>query len=114
MHELSIALGILDRVAEEAERHGATRVLAVHMKLGVFSGVVKEALLSAYNLARENTDLQDAELRIEEVPLQVHCPACAATRDVVSLQQLSCRQCGAPTPELISGRELEITALEIQ
>ena len=43
MHELSIALSILDLAAEEAGRRGG-RVVAVHLKLGPLSGVVKEAL----------------------------------------------------------------------
>ena len=49
MHELSIALSLLDQVAEEAERRGGVQVHAIHLRLGPLSGVVKEALLSAYN-----------------------------------------------------------------
>jgi Zn finger protein HypA/HybF involved in hydrogenase expression len=41
MHELSIALGILDVAGEEAQRHGG-RVAAIHLKLGPLAGVVKE------------------------------------------------------------------------
>ena len=67
MHELSIALSILDFAAEEAERRGG-RVVAVHLRLGPLSGVVKEALLSAYELAREGTPLAAAALVVEEVP----------------------------------------------
>ena len=50
MHELSIALSLLDQVAEEAERRGGVQVHAIHLRLGPLSGVVKEALLSAYEL----------------------------------------------------------------
>ncbi len=56
MHELSIALSILD-IAEEEAGDRVGRVAAVHLKLGPLSGVVKEALLSAYDLAREGTAL---------------------------------------------------------
>ena len=59
MHELSIALSILDLAAEEAERHGG-RVAAVHLRLGPLAGVVKDALVSAYDLAREGTPLARA------------------------------------------------------
>jgi hydrogenase nickel incorporation protein HypA/HybF len=57
MHELSIALSIIDAACEEAERHAGARVVAVHLKLGPLSGVVKEALVSAYELAREGSPL---------------------------------------------------------
>ena len=113
MHELSIALSILDLAAEEAERHGG-RVAAVHLKLGPLSGVVKEALLSAYDLAREGTPLAQAELVVAETPLVAWCPACAAERTLASPQALCCPDCGAPTPEVVSGRELEVVALEIE
>jgi hydrogenase nickel incorporation protein HypA/HybF len=112
MHELSIALSILDLVAEEAERRGG-RVVAVHLKLGPLSGVVKDALLSAYDLAREGTSLAGAELLIEEVPVVARCSACAAERTLV-FPQLCCPTCGAPTPDVVSGRELEVVALEIE
>ena len=63
MHELSIALGIVDIAEEESGRRGGVAVLAVHVKLGPLSGVVKEALLSAYELARENSLLADCAAR---------------------------------------------------
>ena len=75
MHELSIALSILDVAAEEAERQGGGRVVAVHLKLGPLSGVVKEALLSAYELAREGSRLD--RLRIwssRRSPVVAYCP----------------------------------------
>ncbi len=113
MHELSIALGILDVAAEEAERHPG-RVVAVHLKLGPLSGVVKEALLLAYDLAREGTPLERAELVVEEVPVVAWCPVCAAERALASIQQLCCPDCGEPTPRVVRGRELEVVALEIE
>jgi hydrogenase nickel incorporation protein HypA/HybF len=112
MHELSIALSILDLVEEEAERQDG-RVTAIHLRLGPLSGVVKDALLSAYSLARENTPLVVAELVIEEVPLVVHCPACSEPRTLASPQMLCCPDCGTPTPDVISGRELEVFAIEV-
>ncbi len=113
MHELSIALSILEIVGEEAERQGG-RVAVVHLKLGPLSGVVGKALLSAYDLAREGTGLAGAELVIEEVALTAYCPACAGVRTLASVQDLRCPDCGAPTPRVVTGRELEVVAMEIE
>ena len=44
MHELSIALSIVEGVEAEAKARGIPRVVAVHLKHGPLSGVVKEAL----------------------------------------------------------------------
>ncbi|SRR5579871_3442472 len=113
MHELSIALGILDVATEEAERRGG-RVTAVHLKLGPLAGVVKEALLSAYDLAREGTPLEQAALVVEEVPVVAYCAACATERKPASVQLLCCPVCGTPMPRVVCGRELEVFALEIE
>jgi len=114
MHELSIALNILDIAAEETKRQGGGRVAAIHMRLGPLSGVVKDALLSAYELARDASTLGDSRLIIEEVPLVVYCPACRGKRTLASAQEFCCPDCGTPTPDIIHGREMEVVALEIE
>ena len=114
MHELSIAMSILDLAAEEAAKHGNARVTHLHVKLGPLSGVVRSALLSAYELARLGSSLEEAELVIQEVPVLVHCSVCASTQSAVSPQDIRCGQCGTPTSEVLGGRELELVAMEIQ
>jgi hydrogenase nickel incorporation protein HypA/HybF len=114
MHELSIALSILDIAGQEAERQGGGRVVAIHLRLGPLSGVVKDALLSSYNLAREHTGLAAATLVIEETPLVAYCPTCAAPRTLPTPWLLTCPVCGTLTPDVQSGRELEVVALEVE
>jgi hydrogenase nickel incorporation protein HypA/HybF len=113
MHELSIALNILDLAAEEAERHGGGRVESIQLRLGPLSGVVKEALLGAFEIARESSAMPNAELIIEETQLVANCPTCGTSRAVVSVQDLCCTQCGTPSPVLTSGQELELVGLTI-
>jgi hydrogenase nickel incorporation protein HypA/HybF len=112
MHELSIALSIIEGAEEEAARHGG-RVTAVHLRLGPLSGVVKDALLFSYELACENTSLAGSRLVIEESPVIVYCTQCAAERPIESIQSLCCPVCGEPAPEVVQGRELELVALEL-
>lgn len=114
MHELSIAMSILDIAAEEAERRGGVHINSVHIKLGPLSGVIKEALLSAYELAREGSVCADARLLVEDVPVVVYCEVCRAERAVESIQSICCTLCGEPAAKIVSGRELEITAMEIE
>ena len=100
-------------VEEEAERRGA-EVDAIHVKLGALSGVVKEALLAAYEMARTETSLDSARLVIEDVPVLIYCPQCRAPRSVPSVQQLSCSECETPSGEILQGRELQVAALELR
>lgn len=113
MHELSIALSIVEMAEEEARRRSA-QVNAVHLKLGTLSGVVKEALLFSYDLACEGTALEGSRLVIEEVPTVVYCPVCKEERGLPSIQSFCCPVCDGPTPEVLQGKELEVVALEIQ
>jgi len=114
MHELSIAMSIVEMAQEEAAQRGGVQVTAVHLKLGALSGVVKEALVSAYELACDETPLQGSRLVIEEVPVVVFCPSCQAQRAISSVQLFCCAECGTPASEIVQGKELEVVALEIE
>lgn len=114
MHELSIALSIIDTATEEAARRGAAQVNAVHLKLGPLSGVVKDALLFSYELACDGTALAGSKLIIEEMPVVVFCSSCEGERVIQSIQSFSCPDCGTLTPEVRKGAELEVFAMEIE
>jgi len=113
LHELSIAMSIIEMAEEEAERRGGVRVNAIHLKLGDLSGVVEDALQLSYEMASYGSTLQGSRLLIEKVPVTVYCPRCCKQRQLESIQNFSCPECGVPTPEIIHGRELEVFALEI-
>jgi|SRR5579862_1564680 hydrogenase nickel incorporation protein HypA/HybF len=114
MHELSIAMSIVEMAEEEAEQRGGVQISAVYLKLGVLSGVVKEALLSSYEMACEGTVLLGSRLVVEEVPVIVFCPRCQMRRSLSSVQLFCCAECGTPTSEIVQGKEIEVVALEIE
>src|SRR5271167_4666331 len=114
MHELSIALSIVEMAQEESEARGGIPIQAIHLKLGRLSGVVKEALLSSYEMACCDTPLEGSQLLIEEVPIEVFCQKCAGPQILDSMQWFCCPQCGEPTTEVLRGRELQVVALEIR
>src|ERR1700693_4754887 len=113
MHELSIAMSIVELAEEEAEQRGVG-IRAVHLKLGPLSGVAKRALLSAYEMACEQTILEGSQLIIEEIPIEVYCAKCEAARTLTSMQWFICPVCENPVSEVLRGKELEVAALEIQ
>lgn len=113
MHELSIALSMIEMATEEASRHGGARVNALHLKLGALSGVVKDALLFSYEVATIGTPLEGSCLLIEEVPVVVYCPECQAEHELESVQRFCCPVCGTLTSEVVRGKELEFVTLEL-
>jgi hydrogenase nickel incorporation protein HypA/HybF len=114
MHELSIAMSIVEMAEEESGRRGGMQIKAVHLRLGLLSGVVKGALLSSYEMACEDTLLAGSQLVIEEVPVIVFCRQCDAQRPVHSTQMFCCSECGTPTSEVVQGKELMVVGLEVE
>ncbi len=114
VHELSIALSLVDAACEAAAPLGHVRVEALHVRLGAMSGVVKEALAFSFDLAARGTPIDGARLDIEDVPVTAHCPACGADRTLEPASfALRCPVCDGPLTGLVHGREMELTALEV-
>jgi hydrogenase nickel incorporation protein HypA/HybF len=113
MHELSIAMGIVDAALDESQSRGV-QVTAVHLRLGALSGVVKDALLFSYEVACQGTPLEGSQLIVEDLPVVIFCSECQATRTLPSVQSFICPECGAPTMDIRQGKELEVFALEIE
>ena len=112
MHEASIALDLI-RVAETVVlEHGGGRVLALTVRIGQWSAVVPEALRAAFPAAAEGSLLAGARLSIVTVPGVGACPQHGPVQlDLMS--GLRCPICGAPTPKLVQGDELELDELEL-
>jgi len=113
MHELSIAMGIVEAATDEAQRRGV-QVSAVHLRLGALSGVVKDALLFSYEVACQDTPLAGSKLIVEDVPIVIFCGQCNGERTLNTLQSFACPECGTPTMNIIRGKELEVFALEVE
>jgi hydrogenase nickel incorporation protein HypA/HybF len=113
MHELSIAMSVLEAMEEQSLQRGGARITAVYLKIGPLSGVEPEALRSAFELAREATEFADCRMEIEEIPVLIHCPKCLMDRPVESIQLMACAVCGTSSADVASGRELEVSAMEI-
>lgn len=113
MHELSIAISIIDRVAEVLEERGGGKVEAVHLRIGAFSGVQKDALEFAYEFACEGTSLAGSRLIVEDVPLRIYCSGCRMERAPRSLYELCCSACSAPAERIAQGNEMELKAFEV-
>lgn len=111
MHELSIALALIDAASEERQGLGDVRVEALHVRIGRLAAVVPDALRFSFELAAEGTAIAGARLEIESAPVVVSCTTCGRST-LEGLMVLRCPRCEG-TAELVSGRELELKALEV-
>lgn len=113
MHELSVALGLLEGVQVTAAREGIARVTAVHVRVGALSGIAPDALAFSWELATEGTIAERSALRIEDVPLVVYCERCGTERKPRAATGLTCPVCTNICPTIVRGRELQLVAMEV-
>ncbi|MGW9206182.1 hydrogenase maturation nickel metallochaperone HypA/HybF [Embleya sp. NPDC055664] len=108
MHEMSIALAVIEQVEAVAARTGERAALTVRLRVGELAGVVPDALAFAFEVARAETVLRDAELVVEGVPGRARCGVCAVEWAVGVPPDLCCPECAGASTELLCGRELQI------
>jgi hydrogenase nickel incorporation protein HypA/HybF len=65
MHELSIALSLVDTVCDELPQLGRVSVRSVRVRVGDLSGVVADALAFAFDIACGDTPIAGARLDLE-------------------------------------------------
>ena len=114
MHELSIALSVVEAASDAVRDAGEDRrIESVQLRVGALSGVVVEALVFSWDVAAAGTPCQGARLEVEPVPVRVHCPACDADSELESPNRFRCALCGEPTGDVVAGRELDLVSLEL-
>ncbi len=114
MHELSIAYSLVELASQSAHDAGATRVRAVHLRLGALSGVVRGALEFGYEIATADTLLAHSQLHVKELPVHIYCASCQEVVELHSVQRFRCPLCDTPSGDIRQGRELEIESIEIE
>ncbi len=113
MHEMGIAIQIVE-IATASIPAELKNVLVerVNLKVGKLAAVVPESLRFCFQIAAQDTLLRNAELNIEEIQVVVRCKECRA-QDTISDPVFRCQHCNSSFVEIISGRELDITSIEI-
>ncbi len=113
MHEISVALSLLEGVESTAREQGIDRVIAVHVRVGAMSGVVREALVFSWDVVTAETICDGSQLRVEVVPLVVYCERCEGERAPRPGSGLLCPECASVSPRIVRGREMQLVAMEV-
>jgi hydrogenase nickel incorporation protein HypA/HybF len=108
MHELSIAVSVVDAVCERA---AGRSVHSVRLRVGALTAVVPEAMRFCFDLAVEGTVAEGARLDIEQRPGAARCRSCGA--DVELTDPILLCPCGSADLEVTAGRELQIVSMEV-
>ncbi len=110
MHEMSIAMGLIQQVEAAAAAHDATAVETVEIEAGLLKQIVPEALQLAWEAVREGTVAEDAELTVIETAPAARCRECDCKFEP-EIDNYLCPQCGRADVEITAGNDIVLTSL---
>ncbi|MBN1928050.1 MAG: hydrogenase maturation nickel metallochaperone HypA [Chlorobiaceae bacterium] len=113
MHEMSIALSVIDAVTEKARQEGCSKVTGIELVVGRLAGVEVEALKFCFSAACRDTAADGAELFIDEREAFGQCEACGERFPVTSFYA-KCPSCGQFRVTVESGQELAVRSITIE
>ena len=113
MHEVGVAEGIIKRVLDVAAENNAVSVKTIGLKIGSFSGVEPRSLEFALECLKADTLAKDSKVDIEFVIANGVCAECGKSSSPGAFLSV-CTHCGSPLLEIVSGKEFEISYIDIE
>lgn len=114
MHEVSIAQGMLDIALGYCDKNSHTAIKSITVKIGKAAGLVPDALRFAFETLRNGTIAENAVLIIDEVPVSGTCNSCGKQFTVDDAYVIQCPLCGSLSLKVETGRELNISEMEVE
>ena len=112
MHEISVMQSAMEIAMEQAKANNAQQIHRVNMRVGALAGVIPDSLEFAFDIVVQGTMAEGAKLEIEYVPALCHCTNCGSEFEPKDFFY-ECPNCSALTVELLHGKELELSYLEV-
>ena len=104
MHEVSIALGMVDELTRIARENNAKKITLIKLKIGKMSGIVIDSLKFAFDAIKlEHPIMTSAEIIINEIPLIYECNECNTKFETEDIYFPECTNCKSYNLMVISG-----------
>lgn len=113
MHELSIAMSIVDIASRQAEAASAEKVTQIELDIGMLSGIELESLEFALSVATRDSMFEFTNFKINRIDALCECRACKHLY-APGADFGPCPNCGKHEPEFIKGKELQIKSLLVE
>ncbi|MBK9292756.1 MAG: hydrogenase maturation nickel metallochaperone HypA [Bacteroidetes bacterium] len=112
MHELSIALNIMEIVDAEARAAGADEVSKIELEIGSWSGVEPDAIEMAMAEAIRETIASKAKVVFHWRKAMAACEDCCNEFEPEDIFKI-CPYCNSLNTHLLTGKELNIKSIEV-
>jgi hydrogenase nickel incorporation protein HypA/HybF len=112
MHEMAIAVNIVDLAHAYVRLSAGERIGQVEIGIGPLAGVMQEALQFCFEAAARNTHAEGAQLVIINTKAKARCCGCWRTIDIKQHGTV-CPECHGFL-EVLAGDELTLRAVTIE
>ncbi|MCP4604124.1 MAG: hydrogenase maturation nickel metallochaperone HypA [Proteobacteria bacterium] len=112
MHEMGIAIRIMEIVKQSMPTDEDVVVKSINLKVGKLTAVVPSSLRMCMEVVTMDTPVAGAKLNFTEVPVRLKCLECKEISEIEEAPFI-CSSCGSPKTEAISGSELFIESIEV-
>jgi hydrogenase nickel incorporation protein HypA/HybF len=113
MHEASIAMSLIETVSELCLKEGYHSIESVRLKVGKAAGLLPDALVFAFDMAKAGTPASQAELIIEYIPIGGFCRECGTQFESEERYIFSCPECNSGAIKITRGNEMQIIDMEV-
>jgi hydrogenase nickel incorporation protein HypA/HybF len=113
MHELGLAVQVMEIVERNLPTERNVRVKKIHLRVGGLTTVVPSILRTCMEAVTRNTVAEGAELMLTEVPAEIECRSCRAVSRIDE-PPFICPVCGAFRVDIISGRDNYVESIEVE
>jgi len=113
VHELYVAESLLNTVLDEARKAQATRILAINVNIGEFSGIEEDCIKFYFEILSKDTPALGAKLNISYKKAEFKCGACKKTFDRVGFR-FACPFCGSYGLLTDQGGGLFLESIEVE
>ena len=114
MHEMSIAMSIVEIVNGELESLGITKnVEKIIFRAGILSAIVPQSLQFNFDILKSQSErMKNATLEIIQVPLTIRCTECGDVSKP-EIPAFVCPRCGKPV-EILEGHGMKVESVVVE
>ncbi len=112
MHEMALCESLVQVLEEQAAGQNFSRVHRVWLEIGALAAIEPEAMRFSFPIVARGTLAEGAELATEMVDGEAWCMPCSA-RVAVSRHGEGCPRCGSHQLQILEGRQMRISRMEV-
>jgi len=112
MHEMSIAINIVDIAVDTARKSSAKKINEIVVDIGRLAGIIPDSLLFCYDSACKDTIAEGSQLKLNIIQAKAVCDSCGHEFDADSPVPL-CPKCENLVLQVSGGRELKIKSINV-